>query len=77
MVNFTWDSEPNYRGVKMTLERWQHNNVSFTQRLLGLLVKSVDFRNLCCIMCQWRSFKNGEKMGHFLQSVPACSPRSI
>ncbi len=47
-------------GVKMTSERWQHHNVIFTQRLVGLLVKSVDFSNLCCIMCQWWPFKNGE-----------------
>ncbi len=51
MAIFTLDSEPNYKGVKMTSERWQHN-VIFTQRLEGLLIKYVDFRNLCCIMCQ-------------------------
>ncbi len=42
----------NYRGgggVKMTPERWQHHNVTFTQRLVGLLVKSVDFSNLFCV----------------------------
>ncbi len=31
------------QGGKMTLERWQHHNVTFTQRSVGLLVKSVDF----------------------------------
>ncbi len=45
------DSEPNYRGVKMTSERWQHHNINFTQRLVALLLKSADFSNLCCIMC--------------------------
>ncbi len=44
----------------MASERWQHHNVTFTQRLVGLLVKYVDFSCLCCIMCQWRPFKNGE-----------------
>ncbi len=41
------------QGVKITSERWQHYNVDFTQRLVCLLVKSVDFSNLCCIICQW------------------------
>ncbi len=40
-------------GVKMISERQQHHNVMFTQRLVGLLVKSVDFSNLCCIIYQW------------------------
>ncbi len=53
MAIFTCDSEPNYRRVKMASERWQHHNVIFTQRLVDLLVKSVDFSNLHCIMCQW------------------------
>ncbi len=48
-------------GVKMTLERWQHNYIIFTQRLVALLGKSV-LSNLFCIMCQWwqlvlRSYK--------------------
>ncbi len=47
---FIWDSEPNYRGLKMTSERLQHHNVTFTQRLISLLVKSVDFSCLHCIM---------------------------
>jgi len=34
----------------MTLERWQHYYFIFTQILVGLLVKSVDFSNLCYIM---------------------------
>ncbi len=33
----------NLQGVKMTLERWQHYYITFTQRLVGLLVKSVAF----------------------------------
>ncbi len=61
MVIFTWDSEPNYKGVKMTSERWQHHNVTFTQRSVGLLVKSVHFSNLCCIMCQWWPLQIGER----------------
>ncbi len=55
-----WVSEPNYRGVKITSERLQHHNVGFTQRLVDLLVKCVEFSNLCCIMCQWWPFKNGK-----------------
>ncbi len=39
-------------GVKMTLERWQHHNVIFTERWVVLLVKFVDFSDLCCIMSQ-------------------------
>ncbi len=34
----TWDSEPNYRGLKITSERWQHRYVIFAPRLVGLLV---------------------------------------
>ncbi len=34
----------------MILESWQHHYFIFTQRLVGLLVKSVDFSNLCFIM---------------------------
>ncbi len=30
----------------------QRHNVIFTQSLVGLLVKPVDFSNLYCIMCQ-------------------------
>jgi len=45
----------------MTLERWQHHYFVFTQRLVGLLVKSVDFNNLSCIIYQWWKFKNGKK----------------
>ncbi len=60
MAIFTWDSKPNYRGLKMTSERWQHYNAIYTQRLVGLLVKSVDFSCLCCIICQWWPFKNGK-----------------
>ncbi len=50
-----------YRGLKMTSERWQHHNVIFTQRLVNLLVKSGEFINICWIMCQWWPFKNGER----------------
>jgi len=39
----------------MTIERWQHPYFIFTQRLVGLFVKSVDFSNLCCIKFQpWK-----------------------
>ncbi len=31
MAIFTWDSDPNYKGVKMTSERLQHQNVIFTE----------------------------------------------
>ncbi len=41
------------KGVKMALERWPHYTVTSIQRLVGLLVKSVHFSYLCCIMCQW------------------------
>ncbi len=44
------------QGVKMTSERWQHH-VIFKQRLVGVLEKSVDFSNLCCIVCQWWPLK--------------------
>ncbi len=51
------DSEPNYKGVKMASERWQHHNAIFTQMActltVGLLVKYIHFSNLHCIMCQW------------------------
>jgi len=49
--------EAKLRVVKMTVERWPHHHFVFTQRLVGLLVKSIYFRN------QWH-FKNGKK--HFL-----------
>ncbi len=77
MAIFTWDSEPNYKGVKMASERWQHYNVIFTQRLIGLLVKYVHFSNLCCIMCQWRPFKYKETalFKYFLRSLHACNSR--
>jgi len=39
------------QGDKMTLERWHF--IGFLQRLIGLLVKSVYFSSLCCIICQW------------------------
>ncbi len=79
MVIFTWDSEPNYKGVKMTSERWQHHNVTFTQRSVGLLVKSVHFSNLCCIMCQWWPLKNGKTalFKFFLKCLKACNSKSI
>ncbi len=76
MVIFTWDSEPNCKGVKMTSERWQHHNVTFTQRSVGLLVKSVHFSNLCCIMCQWWPLKMGKQ--HFIsQSSKACNSKAL
>ncbi len=37
----------------MTSESWPHHNVKFTQSLVGLLVKSFEFSNLCRIICQW------------------------
>ncbi len=46
----------------MSSERWQHCNVIFTHRLVALLVKSVDFSHLCCIMCQCWHFKHEEKV---------------
>ncbi len=49
------------QGGKMTSERWQHHNVTFTQRSVGLLVKSVHFSNLCCIMYQWWPLQIGER----------------
>ncbi len=33
--------------VQIISERRQHHNVMFTQRLVGLLVKSADYSNLC------------------------------
>jgi len=39
----------------------------FTQRLVGLLVKSVDFSNLCFIIRQRWQFKNGQE--HFFSQV--------
>ncbi len=57
----------------------KHPNVTFTHRLVGLLVKLVDFSNLCCIMCQRCPFKNGETalFNFVLQSLQACNSRSI
>ncbi len=54
----------------------QHHNVTFSQRLVDLFVKSVDFRNLRCIMCQWGPFKK-KKINFFLQILQACNSRSI
>lgn len=73
------DLEPNYRWEKMTLDRWQHHDVIFTQILVGLLVKSVVFSNHCCIISQWGPFGNGGKTRFvlFFQSLRACNSRSI
>ncbi len=35
---------------KMTSERWQHYNVTFTQGLVGLLVKSVELNVEKCFL---------------------------
>ncbi len=61
-------------GRKLTSERWQNHYFIFTQRLVGLLVKSVDFSNLCCVMCQWRQ---GKGTCVFSQSFHACTSISI
>jgi len=47
--------EPLYMVGKMTLLFY-----FFTERLVGLLFKSVDFINLCCITCQRRELKMGK-----------------
>ncbi len=38
---FTWDSEPNYRMLKIALERWQHYYIIFTQRLIDQLTLAI------------------------------------
>ncbi len=38
---FTWDSEPNYRMLKITSERWQHYYIIFTQRLIDQLTLAI------------------------------------
>ncbi len=55
----------------MASERWQHHNVTSTQRLVGLLVKSVDFSHLCCIV-SLVTFKKGETFQVFFSKV--CMP---
>ncbi len=80
MAIFTWDSKPNYKGKKGKNDfRKIDHNIIFTPRLVGLLVKSIHFSNLCCIMCQWWPFRNGETalFKFFLQSLQACNSRSI
>ncbi len=62
---------------KMTLERWQYHYFIFTQRLWGLLVKSIDFNNSCCIICQWWPFKMGKSTFFLFQSLNACNSKSI
>ncbi len=46
----------------MTSERWQHHYVIFTQRLVGLLVKSVDISDLCCIIARGDYSKMGKAL---------------
>ncbi len=50
-VNFHLRVRAKFREVKKnTAERWQCHYAIFAKRLVGLLVKSVDFSYLCCIM---------------------------
>jgi len=46
--------------VKMTIERRQHHFI-YAQRLVVLAVTSVDFSNLCCIICQRWEFRKWGK----------------
>ncbi len=47
---------------KMISERVQHHCYFYTE-IGRSIVKSVDFGNLCCIICQWWPFHNRKK--HF------------
>ncbi len=60
----------------MTSERWQHHNVTFTQRFVAMLVKSGDFSNICCIMVNIKKWGNST-FQVFLQSLHACNSRSM
>ncbi len=61
----------------MTLERWQHHCVIFTQKSVGLLVKSVDFCFLLLYMPMVTSKMGGEHFSFFFQACNSSKQISL
>ncbi len=79
MAIFTWDSEPNYRGLKITSERWQNHYVTFTQRLVGLLANLLTLDVFVALCASGDHSKMGKEhvSSFFLPSFQACNSKNI